>query len=518
LQLNLFYMNESSIKIDNFRRVEFWGATTLFVFVLFFFITDSIGANTAYLNTSNKGLFTDKNLQFNYYANFFFPELIRYCLIFSSFVYVNFIVIPQLARKQHQYRNVLIIAVIAIISTIVFGIAGTYSRADLLSDYPTLEEAYYVIFFDAFLYVCRLLLLLVFYTILKYVSVYLLVNVDAIRARYPAVTRGGIIALIIWSIVLFLLAAGNAQGEILVIWTVIVPSSIFMYWASFYKLIPDTLGKNRPFLRYAGKAILVTIVITLPIVFMLLIFLRHEEFSAGLSFANFLVQVFITVPLSWVLFKRYIKGNEELYALQKELGKSNASLDFLRSQINPHFLFNALNTLYGTAIQEKADKTSEGIQQLGDMMRFMLQENLQDKISLARETEYLANYIALQKLRTDSIPQVRIDASIEDTVENVQIAPMLLIPFVENAFKHGISFREPSLIKISLDFRDNTIYFDVTNNKHKRQAEDPEKMKSGIGLTNVKQRLQHVYPGKHELIIRETSKEFFVHLTIRLSR
>jgi LytS/YehU family sensor histidine kinase len=94
---------------------------------------------------------------------------------------------------------------------------------------------------------------------------------------------------------------------------------------------------------------------------------------------------------------------------------------------------------------------------------------------------------------------------------------MLLIPFVENAFKHGISFREVSHIKVTLEIKNNTLYFDVYNSKHARQENDPEKDKSGVGLENVKQRLKLLYPGKHELILRETSKEFFVHLTIQLS-
>ncbi|HEY0059521.1 MAG TPA: histidine kinase, partial [Flavisolibacter sp.] len=189
----------------------------------------------------------------------------------------------------------------------------------------------------------------------------------------------------------------------------------------------------------------------------------------------------------------------------------------LRSQINPHFLFNALNTIYGTAIQEGAERTSEGVQKLGDMMRFMLQENMQDKISLSRDIEYLNNYISLQKLRTDPNPIIRIEADIEAPVRPVEIAPMLLIPFVENAFKHGISFREASFIRVSLQTRNNVLEFDVNNSKHVRAANDPEKDKSGIGLTNVKQRLQLLYPGKHELVIRENAREFFVHLTIRLS-
>ncbi|MDQ3276960.1 MAG: histidine kinase, partial [Bacteroidota bacterium] len=170
----------------------------------------------------------------------------------------------------------------------------------------------------------------------------------------------------------------------------------------------------------------------------------------------------------------------------------------------------------GTAIQEGAERTSEGIEKLGDMMRFMLHENMQEKISLTREIDYLNNYISLQRLRTDTHSMVKIDAHIEQPVTPVQIAPMLLIPFVENAFKHGISFREPSHIKITLEVKDKTLNFDVYNSKHIRPENDPEKNKSGIGLNNVKQRLQVMYPRRHELIIRETGKEFFVHLTLQL--
>jgi LytS/YehU family sensor histidine kinase len=212
-----------------------------------------------------------------------------------------------------------------------------------------------------------------------------------------------------------------------------------------------------------------------------------------------------------------VQGKEDLYTLKKELGQSHANLDFLRSQINPHFLFNALNTIYGTAIQEKAERTCEAVERLGEMMRFMLQENLQEKISLTREIEYINHYISLQKLRTDQNPIVKIDACIEPQETHAQISPMLLIPFVENAFKHGISLREPSHIRVSLDMKDKKLYFDVNNSKHTRPDNDPEKNKSGIGLSNVKQRLQLLYPGKHELIIRETGKDFFVHLTIELS-
>ena len=151
-------------------------------------------------------------------------------------------------------------------------------------------------------------------------------------------------------------------------------------------------------------------------------------------------------------------------------------------------------------------------------MRFMLQENMQDKISLAREIDYLNNYISLQKLRTDSNPNISIETQIQDQENTFRIAPMLLIPFVENAFKHGISFREPSHIKILLEIKEKTLFFDVYNLKHNRKENDPEKDKSGIGLENVRQRLELLYPGDHELTIRNTEKDFFVHLTIQFAK
>ena len=129
----------------------------------------------------------------------------------------------------------------------------------------------------------------------------------------------------------------------------------------------------------------------------------------------------------------------QLRGAEKALVKSKADLQFLRSQTNPHFLFNVLNTLYGTALQKKADRTSEGIQKIGDMMRFMRHENKLDLIEMRREVEYLENYIALQKLLTQSSPGIIIEDNIKGQNCKYKIAPMLLIPFVENAFKHGIS-------------------------------------------------------------------------------
>jgi sensor histidine kinase YesM len=318
---------------------------------------------------------------------------------------------------------------------------------------------------------------------------------------------------------LFFLRVTEADVETITGWGIVIPCAIAFYLFSFHYLIPRSLAHNNyKFFFYFLKTAFIAFISFIVIFLLITIISGDDDCGAGYSAFNSFFQVFITAPVTWALYKRFQKGNEEVRVLQTELKRSSASVDFLRSQINPHFLFNALNTLYGTAIQENADRTSEGIQRLGDMMRFMLQENMQDKISLAREIEYLNNYIDLQKLRTDTSPNIQIQTEIQDRENIYQIAPMLLIPFVENAFKHGISFREPSHIKITLEIKDKTLYFDVYNSKHSRPDNDPEKDKSGIGLENVKQRLKLSYPNKHELIIRDTTKEFFVHLTLQLAK
>jgi LytS/YehU family sensor histidine kinase len=109
-----------------------------------------------------------------------------------------------------------------------------------------------------------------------------------------------------------------------------------------------------------------------------------------------------------------------------------------------------------------------------------------------------------------------VDYNIQQVTKDLFIAPMLLIPFVENAFKHGISLKEPSWIKVNLSMQDDRLFFDVYNSVHLKQINDPEKNRSGIGIPNVRQRLLQLYPNKHELTIRQTDMEYFVHLTLTL--
>lgn len=509
-------MKEFINKPGNLNRIEFWAATTIFVFVVFSLITTAVSNEETNIWTSNRYLIEQARLNFNYYEQYFFPQLIRYTVFYTVFLLLNFRIVPAMIRKQSLLKNITLIVAIYFVLALVTGITDTWLKSYLLPQYDNIENAYNYIFQKAFIYSAWLLLMYAFYSAIKFSGEYLLANSEVIQSKYKVITRDGLTAFVLWMISVFVLLMGNADKVVVATWAVIIPFGIGLYLYSFYDYIPNSLASRRPFLAYIKQLLPVLLVSILPITILMFLFQSDEGMVVGVNLFNIGFQLLITAPLSWMLYKRQLQGKEEIVGLKTALGRSNADLDFLRSQINPHFLFNALNTIYGTALQENAERTSEGIEKLGDMMRFMLQENMQDKISLAREIDYLNNYISLQKLRTVTSPEVNIQAEIEEQLNPLRISPMLLIPFVENAFKHGISLREPSHIKITLQTQGHKLYFDVHNSIHVKPDNDPEKDKSGIGLNNVKQRLELLYPHKHELIIRETGKEFFIHLTIDL--
>ena len=228
------------------------------------------------------------------------------------------------------------------------------------------------------------------------------------------------------------------------------------------------------------------------------------------------MQLFFVIPISWLDYLQHRDRVLALRGVEKALVKSTADLQLLRMQINPHFLFNALNTIYGTALNEGAHRTAESTLKLGDMMRFMIHENAMDFIPLNKEIDYLRNFIDLQKLRIQSSPDISIDAKIENDINALQIVPMLLIPLAENAFKHGIDLAEKSHIRIQLSVTDGILRYEVINSMHILDEGDYEKDHSGIGLSNVKERLLIFYPEKHEFNCAAKGNEFVCTLVIHL--
>lgn len=176
--------------------------------------------------------------------------------------------------------------------------------------------------------------------------------------------------------------------------------------------------------------------------------------------------------------------------------KLHAELAFLKSQINPHFLFNTLNNIYSLAYQQ-SDKTPAAILKLSEIMRYMLYESNEDMVDLSKEIRYLENYIELQRLRFKN--QAFVNLNISGEAQNQKIMPLVLISFVENAFKHGVATDEKYPIEISIRIEADKLRFNVSNKVHKLNKDEA----GGIGLINVKRRLDLFYQDHYNLEIKD---------------
>ena len=226
-------------------------------------------------------------------------------------------------------------------------------------------------------------------------------------------------------------------------------------------------------------------------------------YTASLLTSTFFVFISTAFKFSsdWFLNEK-VKKN-----LEKE--KLEAELAFLKSQINPHFLFNSLNNIYSLAYQ-RSDKTPEAVLKLSEIMRYMLQESNEEKVDLGKELRYLDNYIELQKLRFKNEAYVQMD--IQGDSSGKKIAPLILIAFVENAFKHGIASDPASPIKIAIKISEGNLHFTVLNKKSPHNKD----LTSGIGLNNVKRRLDLLYPKKYYLNINDRDSTYYSELSLVL--
>lgn len=229
---------------------------------------------------------------------------------------------------------------------------------------------------------------------------------------------------------------------------------------------------------------------------------------------NYIVNSYLVVALAVAikLLKTVYKKQQINQMLIQQ--KLESELKFLKGQINPHFLFNSLNNLYGLALR-KSDKTPEAILKLSSLLSYMLYECDQEKISLQKELEMLNNFIELQKLRYGD--RLKIDFVIKGNVQGVGIAPMLFFPFVENSFKHGAGNElEDCWINICLTVEQDFLIFTVKNKKSPKTKSNASTESEGIGLQNIKRQLDLLYHGKYNLEITEETNTFFISLKLNL--
>ncbi|MDP5201502.1 sensor histidine kinase [Flavobacterium sp. DG2-3] len=202
--------------------------------------------------------------------------------------------------------------------------------------------------------------------------------------------------------------------------------------------------------------------------------------------------------------------NNQQNKLIAETHRTNTELIYLRKQTNPHFLFNSLNSIYSLA-HKKSDLVPDAIVTLSELMRYMLYETDNKTVALEKEVNYIQNYIELQKLRLNNIEDIVIN--VHGDTRNKFIEPLLLISFVENAFKYGTDYKGAAHVKIKILIMDNTLDFWIENTIE-NYVKDPEN--SGIGLVNIQSRLDLLYPNAHELTITQDNEYYRVHLNLKL--
>ena len=210
-----------------------------------------------------------------------------------------------------------------------------------------------------------------------------------------------------------------------------------------------------------------------------------------------------------LFFSLMLKISDKWKQAQRE--KTNAELSYLKAQINPHFLFNTLNSIYSLAI-EKSEDTASAIVKLSGMMRYVLSDANSEFVSLEKEINYITDFVELQKLRLGNT--VKLNYVVSGPTTGKKIAPLILIPFIENAFKFGVNPEENSEISIEIGINDLNINLSVKNNKVNLKAGVPEK--SGLGIKNTKTRLELLYPSRHYLTLEDNESDFRVSLSIKL--
>ena len=218
-----------------------------------------------------------------------------------------------------------------------------------------------------------------------------------------------------------------------------------------------------------------------------------------------LVGFFFISSTGWFVTDWFQSRKREVELINSQL---DSELKFLKLQLNPHFLFNTLNNIYSLSYFNDKN-TPQAIMKLSNMMRHMIYDSQDKFISLSKEVEFIDNFIELQKIKVENTPEITFTKT--GIRESHQIAPLLFLAFLENSFKHG----QKGTIEIDLSVKENLLHFSITNQIPKIQSNQLEK--SGVGLVNVKKRLELIYPDKHELVMETNDTVFSVKLNLNIA-
>lgn len=293
-----------------------------------------------------------------------------------------------------------------------------------------------------------------------------------------------------------------------------------LIYLNYFVLVPKLLLKKKYLSYYLILIVGLTLTSYFAIVFIHWVFYNVYESSNGgdwfLSIEGYFValsEVLMLLGFSLAFFFLEKWYQKERYARELEKRNLESELAMLKNQINPHFVFNTLNTAY-MLMENKVEKAKEVLMQFSETLSHQLYDTSKDRIALSKEIDYLKNYIELEKLRHDDL--LHLDFQCPKHLNGYKIAPMLLLPFVENAFKHGKS-SNGYWIKLTLEIENSTLHF-FTENSVNNQSNSTSAKSGGIGLANVKRRLNLIYPGAYDLNINSENGVFQSDLKIKLTK
>ena len=290
-----------------------------------------------------------------------------------------------------------------------------------------------------------------------------------------------------------------------------------VFYINYTLLIPELIKKQKKYLLYILSLIVVLVVM---VGIKALIATTYPTYLLNTYKAPFAPIVMYMISNAFsigflLVFSLLLRLTVDWFANERiqrslETEKKEMELQFLKSQLNPHFLFNSLNNIYSLAYQ-KSDKTADAVLKLSEIMRYMIYESNDSKCDLGKEVDYLKNYIELHRIRFKDGGAINLNITGE--IDGQQIVPLILISFVENAFKHGVANDPTDPIKINLIANQKILHFSVTNKKNKDTFKDKV---GGVGLSNVERRLQLMYPDRYKLNIVNSATHYTTELMLDL--
>lgn len=313
------------------------------------------------------------------------------------------------------------------------------------------------------------------------------------------------------------------------------PSIIFyviglsLYWLLYYRFIAPQLLRKRKYWLLFLSAFVFVIILSLPNNFIVSYVFEHFSFDKTLQefyqkqhwfyglrlkqFSGWDLEILLPdlIAFSSVSFLRFAFANEyKKRALEKQ--NYQLQIDALKAQLNPHFLFNTLNSIYGMSLLENKE-TPQYILRMSDMMRYVLYESNDEKVSLEKEVTFIENYLLMESKR---YANMKLHFSAQNIDDNTEIAPLILLPFVENAVKHGAHLvKENTVVNCRIVLDNGKLFFGLENDVSSEMQQSS--IFNGVGIKNVKARLELYYEGKYDLKILDKEDKYVVDLSIELS-